>query len=102
MLLPGCAWFHRHGAPVGCHEPKFAGSTDNRPPLQVPAGLTAPDTHNAVHIPELNEPERARPRSAPCLSFPPSFVVPETRGPPVRAPVAPPPRTPPPAVSGPE
>jgi hypothetical protein len=100
-LLPGCALFHRHGPVIGCHEPKFSSNTDSRPPLQVPVGMSAPDTHNAVHIPALNEPEPSRPLSAPCLSFPPSFAVPETRGPPVRSPVVPPPPTPAPARSGP-
>jgi len=100
MALPGCALFHRHRTPAGCREPKFAGSTDSRPPLQVPPGLSAPDTHNAVHIPALNEPEVARPRTAPCLSFPPSFVVPDTHGPSVRPTVPPPPPAPAPAPGG--
>ncbi len=98
--LPGCFLFRKHGVPTACREPKFAGSTDSRGPLQVPPGMSAPDTHSAVHIPALNEPEPVRPQSAPCLSFPPSFAVPETHGPPVRSPVPPPPPEPAPARSG--
>jgi len=100
-VLPGCALFHKHGQPLACRDPKFSGNTQNLPPLQVPPGMTAPDTHNAVHIPALNEPEPVRPRSAPCLPFPPSFAVPVTHGPPVRSTVPPPPIAPaplPPAV----
>jgi hypothetical protein len=63
----------------------------------IPQGMTAPDTHNAVHIPPLSTPEPVRPQSAPCLPFPPSFAVPETHGPPVRStvPLPPPPGVPP-------
>jgi hypothetical protein len=83
--LPGCALFHRHRAAAGCREPALAATAASLPPLRVPAGMSAPDTHNAVRIPPLDEPEPARPRSAPCLSMPPSFAVPETHGPPVRS-----------------
>jgi hypothetical protein len=100
-VLPGCSLFHRHGPVVGCHEPKFSTNTASLAPLQVPAGMSAPDTHNAVRIPALNEPEPSRPLSDPCLSFPPSFAVPETRGPPVRSPVVPPPLAPAPVRSAP-
>jgi hypothetical protein len=101
--LPGCALFHRHRPAVGCRDPKFSSNSDSRPPLLVPPGMTAPDTHNAVHIPALTEPEPSRPLSAPCLAFPPSFAVPETRGPPVRSTVPPPPpRTSAPVPTGPE
>ena len=98
--LPGCALFHRHRPVVGCREPKFTTNTANLPPLKVPPGMSAPDTHNAVHIPALNEPEPARALSATCLSFPPSFAVPQTHGPPVRSTVPPPPPATPPAPTG--
>jgi hypothetical protein len=83
--LPGCALFHRHGSAVGCREPTLAAAAASLPPLRVPPGMSAPDTRNAVRIPPLDEPEPVRPRSAPCLSMPPSFAVPETHGPPVRS-----------------
>ena len=46
------------------------------PPLKIPAGLDAPETTNALHIPALNEP--APPRRGPkdpCLDAPPPFKV---------------------------
>ena len=44
--------------------------------LQVPAGLDAPDTTNALRLPKLNEPAPP-PRGAkqPCLDAPPPFKV---------------------------
>ncbi len=99
--LPSCSLFHRHRTPVGCREPKFASSTASLPPLQVPPGMSAPDTHNAVRIPALDEPEPKRLASAPCLSMPPSFAVPATHGPPVRSSVPLPP-APGAAPNGPE
>jgi len=89
--LPGCSLFHRHGSAAGCREPTLAATAATLPPLRVPAGMSAPDTHNAVRIPSLDEPEPSRPRSAPCLSMPPSFAVPETHAPPVRSSVPLPP-----------
>ncbi|HXN09948.1 MAG TPA: hypothetical protein VN859_01805 [Steroidobacteraceae bacterium] len=99
--LPGCSLFHRHRSTVGCREPKFAPNTVSLPPLRVPPGMSAADTHNAVRIPALDVPEPSRPPSAPCLSMPPSFAVPETHGPPVRSSVPLPP-VPGAAPNGPE
>ena len=68
----GCAWMHR-GHHSGCKEPAIGGDVRNLPPLQIPAGLDAPDTRNAIRIPPLDEPERPRAPTDPCLSRPPSF-----------------------------
>jgi hypothetical protein len=80
-LLTGCTLynrvFHHNGGKVfvGCNERPFAGNTDSRPPLKVPEGLSAPDTRNAVKIPELNTPERQRAKIEPCLAQPPNFFA---------------------------
>jgi hypothetical protein len=80
-LLSGCTLynrvFHHNGGKVfvGCSEHPFAGHTDSRPPLQVPEGLSAPDTRNAVKIPALNTPERQRAKTEPCLAQPPNFFA---------------------------
>jgi hypothetical protein len=76
-LLPGCALynrvFHRHSDAATCRERPFVGNTDSRPPLQVPAGLSAPDTRNSVKIPQLPEPPPAPSSTEPCLALPPPF-----------------------------
>jgi uncharacterized lipoprotein len=72
FALSGCSWFH-HRDRAKCREPLIGAGARNLPPLQVPAGLDAPDTRNAIKIPPLNEPERPRSPQDPCLSRPPSY-----------------------------
>jgi hypothetical protein len=78
-LLSSCTLFnrvfHRGKTSAACHEHPFAGNTDSRPQLKVPEGLSAPDTRNAVKIPELAAPERQRAKSEPCLAMPPNFFA---------------------------
>ena len=69
--LSSCSWLHRHGDK--CREPLVPSNLENRAPLRAAAGLDAPDTRNAIKVPELTEPERQRAKSDPCLSLPPSF-----------------------------
>jgi hypothetical protein len=70
--LSGCQLF-RHHRSQGCREPQVTSNIDSLPPLRVPAGLDPPDTRNGVRIPQLNEPERSRAKTEPCLSEPPSY-----------------------------
>jgi len=59
-----------------CHESQPYQKAASVPPLVIPAGLDAPDTTNALRLPQLNEP--APPRRTgkqPCLDEPPSFKV---------------------------
>jgi hypothetical protein len=78
-LLSGCTLFnrvfHRGGKTASCHERPFAGNADSRPPLKVPPGMSAPDTRNAVKIPELAAADRERPKTEPCLAQPPKFFA---------------------------
>jgi uncharacterized lipoprotein len=46
------------------------------PPLKAPPGLEAPDTRNALKVPELKTPERPRGRDEACLDTPPPFATP--------------------------
>lgn len=69
----GCSWMHRGKHVARCREPAIGGEANNLPPLKMPPGLDAPDTRNAIKIPPLNEPERPRTSTDPCLSLPPSF-----------------------------
>jgi hypothetical protein len=99
-LLAGCTLFNRvlHRSPknaASCHERPFAGYAESRPPLKVPEGLSAPDTRNAVKIPELATADRERPKTEPCLALPPPFYAkappgiakPVTPAPPATTPV---------------
>lgn len=58
---------------LSCSEPPSHGDDHSIPPLEVPLGLEAPDTRNALKIPELNEPERPRTNADGCLDEPPSY-----------------------------
>jgi uncharacterized lipoprotein len=70
-----------------CHDPKQVYlRARSVPPLKIPAGLDAPDTSNALKLPQLNEPAPPpRGSKQPCLDAPPSFKV---QQPTVRAPQA--------------
>jgi uncharacterized lipoprotein len=47
-------------------------------PLKIPTGLDAPDTTNALRLPQLNEPAPPPRRGkGPCLDAPPPFKVPQ-------------------------
>jgi hypothetical protein len=76
-LLTGCALynrvFHPHRDPAACRERPFIGNTDSRPPLQVPAGMSAPDTRNAIKIPQLPPAPEDLSKKEPCLAQPPPF-----------------------------
>jgi hypothetical protein len=111
-LLSGCALynsvFHRHRDPATCRERPFIGNTDSRPPLQVPEGMSAPDTRNAIKIPQLPAAPEDLSKTEPCLAQPPPFYSkpPAAKpGSPTQAPApssqAPAPSTPPPAPSPP-
>jgi uncharacterized lipoprotein len=58
---------------LSCNAPPSYGNDASIPPLEVPVGLDAPDTRNALKIPDLNEPERPRGKGDPCLDEPPPY-----------------------------
>lgn len=76
IALTGCAfktWFHSKP----CNKTQVYASAQSIAPLQVPAGVDAPDTRSALKIPPLNEP--APPPRKPtdqCLDTPPLFGAP--------------------------
>jgi hypothetical protein len=88
VAAAGCAWTdHKshvesyqarkakshHKGHAKCKEPALGAVVKDLPPLQVLPGLDTPDTRNAIKIPPLSEPERARAPNDPCLSSPPDF-----------------------------
>ena len=72
LALSGCFSRHRDRA-SSCRESTVVTEAKNLPALKVPPGLDTPDTRNAIKVPELAEPERARSPKEPCLSQPPSY-----------------------------
>lgn len=60
-----------------CHEPGAYTKATSIPPLSIPAGLEAPDTRAALRIPEIQEPERVRGPTEPCLESPPKLSAPK-------------------------
>ncbi len=79
VTLAGCHPFHRLAALGGtCHDVKPYMAAKSVVPLQIPAGLDAPDTGSSLKIPRLNEPEpRKRSEKDPCLDEPPAFATPK-------------------------
>lgn len=69
LMLQGCRSI------VGsCHDPQAYQQAQSARPLQIPAGLEAPDTRNALVIPELEEPAPPpRKEGDECLDRPPSY-----------------------------
>lgn len=73
----------------GCHSlHSFARSCANDgdaylkatsvPPIKVPLGIDPPDTHSALQVPVLNQPEPPlRGPKDPCLDAPPKFTEPK-------------------------
>lgn len=71
------SWLHS----TACLKPgAYVGARDEKP-LQVPAGLDAPDTRAALKIPELKQPPKVRTAADGCLDAPPKFAEPKAASP---------------------
>ncbi len=69
LALQGC-----RAITGSCHDPQVYQQAQSARPLEIPPGLEAPDTRNALVIPELNEPAPpARKEGDDCLDEPPSY-----------------------------
>ena len=76
VMITGC---HSLRA-KSCHNVQPYMSAKSITPLHIPDGLDAPDTSNALHIPQLNEPAPpARKGKEPCLDEPPAYNVPKPK-----------------------
>ena len=72
----GCNPFRRKNADLVCKGPEGYAEAKSVSPLQIPPGLEAPDTRNALKVPDLNTPEPpVRRQSEGCLDEPPQFVI---------------------------
>lgn len=107
LALTGCASLGGEN----CHEPQDYQAATSVPSLQVPEGLSAPQTRGALKIPEVGETARKRGPDEPCLDEPPSFYpgrpkpgagpapMPGGEKPPAAAPQAPAANPPPPLTN---
>jgi len=79
VLLAGCHPIRAiRNVGGSCHDAKPYQKAASIAPLKIPAGLEAPDTSTALHIPALNTPEPpARKLTDPCLEQPPPFNTPK-------------------------
>jgi uncharacterized lipoprotein len=76
LTLAGCHPFR--SLTYTCHKRQPYQGQVSVPPLVIPAGLDAPDTSNALHLPTLNEPAPPpRKGREPCLDEPPPYKVPK-------------------------
>jgi uncharacterized lipoprotein len=77
LALSGCNPFKSlRSSSNSCHKVQPYAAAKSVPPLQIPTGLDAPDTTNALHVPELKDPPPPRRKGKdPCLDEPPSFKV---------------------------
>jgi len=84
LAFAGCHPFQSlRGRELSCHKKQPYMAATSVAPLKIPAGLDAPDTTNALHIPPLNEPAPPpRKGRQPCLDEPPSFKLPPKPTPP--------------------
>jgi uncharacterized lipoprotein len=82
-VTSGCNPFRRSHAEAVCKGPAGYADAASVPPLQIPAGLEAPDTRGALRIPDLNTPEPPpRTRAQGCLDEPPPYVIAKPKEPP--------------------
>jgi hypothetical protein len=81
LTLAGCHMSLLHpfrSLTYACHKRQPYQGQVSVPPLVIPAGLDAPDTGNALHLPALNEPAPPpRKGREPCLDEPPPYKVPK-------------------------
>jgi uncharacterized lipoprotein len=74
--VSGCHTLHNRFSSSRCSESQTYLGETSVAPLKVPVGLEAPDTTNALRLPNLKGPTPPpRPRNLPCLDEPPSFKV---------------------------
>ena len=68
LLSAGCSLF---SSDESCHKPQDYESSKSIARLTVPPGMDAPDTRDALVIPDVTAPEA--PRGGACLDSPPSY-----------------------------
>jgi len=78
LALSGCRVIHHITHDDSCNKPQPYMRATSIPPLNIPPGLSSPDTSRALDVPPLNEPAPpVRTVKDPCIYAPPSFNVPQ-------------------------
>jgi uncharacterized lipoprotein len=75
LLLSGCGFFR--ASSQNCRDDTVYLGAKEEAPLRIPPGLQAPDTRNALKVPDLNVPEAPRAADAKCLDAPPPYSAPK-------------------------
>ena len=77
LATAGCNPFRRHSAKAElCKEPAGYAQAVEGANLRIPAGLEAPDTRNALRIPDLSvPPQPPRTKDQGCLDQPPTYTI---------------------------
>jgi uncharacterized lipoprotein len=73
-VLSGCGMFR--GSSSDCRDTAVYAGAESVEALKIPAGLQAPDTRNALKVPDLNVPEAPRAAGSACLDAPPPYTAP--------------------------
>jgi len=60
--------------PARCAKPGVYAQAESIPPLRIPAGLQAPDTRGALHVPEVDGTPAPLPAGTTCLDQPPRYA----------------------------
>jgi uncharacterized lipoprotein len=74
VLLSGCGFFRASSAT--CRDDTVYIAAREEAPLRIPPGLEAPDTRNALKVPDLDVPEMPRAADK-CLDAPPPYSSPK-------------------------
>jgi uncharacterized lipoprotein len=69
LALAGCGMFRPSFE--SCAEKPVYANAKELPPLRVPEGVDAPDTRNALKVPQLTAPEK--PLDGRCIDVPPAY-----------------------------
>lgn len=74
VLVSGCGFFRASSS--NCRDDALYLGAREEAPLRIPPGLEAPDTRNALKVPELDVPEGPRAADK-CLDAPPPYSTPK-------------------------
>jgi uncharacterized lipoprotein len=77
LATAGCNPFRRHSAKTElCKAPAGYAQAVEGTNLKIPVGLEAPDTRNALRIPDLSvPPSPPRTKEQGCLDQPPTYTI---------------------------
>jgi len=83
LVTAGCNPFRRHSAKAElCKQPEGYAQAIEGTNLKIPVGLEAPDTRNALRVPDLSTPPPPpRTKEQGCLDTPPTYTIAKSKEP---------------------